>query len=392
MSKRAEDNMYTAEETMSQIQTGYLNLNDCESGAEDVYNLNALSGSTKTETDPKEQHHNFNVRFFHKPILCLHCRDYIWGAGYIGYGCYKCAECVHFKCLLFVAKKSNCKNTENPSSSKLDLITKSNLYPIENWNANLVKQWLAVVNLHRYAEVFSKYNITGSKLIMLNSDHLNEYRIRDSYHHKAILECCKELLVRSRQYSTYAQMNREQNEFTEFLKRNPYRASKHYFLLHTMSVQTSCHLCLRPFLGIVHQALVCQECGLMVHRQCSSIGLPNCQLNISRQIPNKHYLFGVSLFDLNTDEISSAPMLLVKAFTHIEETAARTSEDLYDAYRLSADTAKIDQIKQQLNENGIELTIFDRYDLNTICAIVKAFLRDLQNSVISEEIYIKLVS
>ena len=130
----------------------------------------------------------------------------------------------------------------------------------------------------------------------------------------------------------------------------------------------------------------------MVHRQCSSIGLPNCQLNISRQIPNKHYLFGVSLFDLNTDEISSAPMLLVKAFTHIEETAARTSEDLYDAYRLSADTAKIDQIKQQLNENGIELTIFDRYDLNTICAIVKAFLRDLQNSVISEEIYIKLVS
>ncbi len=34
---------------------------------------------------------------------------------------------------------------------------------------------------------------------------------------------------------------------------------------------------------------------------------------------------------------------------------------------------------------------FERYDLNTICAIVKAFLRDLQNSVIAEEIYPRLV-
>lgn len=402
MSRRSGDNIYTPSETPGQ---SYLNLTDCESGSEDVYNLNALSGNqqaarpVESDNDLKtvldadsKQYHSFSIRFFHKPVLCLHCRDYIWGAGYIGYGCYKCAECVHFKCLLFVSKRPDCKNTENPTASRLDQLTKANLYPIENWNASMVKQWLAVVNLHRYAEVFSKYNITGSKLIMLNSDHLNEYRIRDSYHHKAILECCKELLVRSRQYSTYAQMNREQNDFIEFLKRNPYRASKHHFLLHTTSVQTNCHTCLRPFLGIVHQALVCQECGIMVHRQCSAIGLPNCQVNMSRQVPNLNYLFGVSLFDLNTDEISAAPMLLVKAFTHIEETAAKTGEDLYDAYRLSADTAKIDQIKQQLNENGIELTIFDRYDLNTICAIVKAFLRDLQNSVISEEIYNKLVS
>jgi len=52
-------------------------------------------------------------------------------------------------------------------------------------------------------------------------------------------------------------------------------------------------------------------------------------------------------------------MLLVKAFRHIEERAGQSGEDLYDAYRLSADTAKIDQIKQQLNENGIELTRYE---------------------------------
>ena len=126
-----------------------------------------------------------------------------------------------------------------------------------------------------------------------------------------------------------------------------------------------------------------------VHRQCSSNGLPNCER--LKSFINKHYLFGVSLFDLKIDTEKQVPLLLVKAFKHIEERALSTGEDLYDAYRLSAETAKIDQIKQQLNDNGIELTRFERYDLNSICAIVKAFLRDLQNSVISEEIYSKLI-
>jgi hypothetical protein len=51
----------------------------------------------------------------------------------------------------------------------------------------------------------------------------------------------------------------------------------------------------------------------------------------------------------------------------------------------------LSQIKQQLNENGIELTNFDQYDLNTIAAIVKTFLRDLQDSVIPEEMYERLI-
>ena len=328
----------------------------------DTYNLTSLSDRPVGQ-DQIQPEHNFQIRFFHKPVLCLHCQDYIWGAGYIGYGCSRCAECVHFKCLIFTAQQT-CANTPDTATPLLDTKTKLNLYPIENWSIDLVKQWLAVVNLHRYAEVFSKYSITGSKLIMLNTEQLNEYRIRDSYHQKAILECCKELLARSRQYSSYVQMAREQNDFCHnHLKTSPYKATKHHFLLHTLSVQTNCHSCLRPLLGIVHQALLCQHCGLMVHRQCSSTGLPNCQSASTSGRGLRHYLFGVSLFDLassgDCDSCPGVPMLLVKAFRHIEERAGQSGEDLYDAYRLSADTAKIDQIKQQLNENGIELTRYE---------------------------------
>lgn len=273
----------------------------------------------------------------------------------------------------------------------MDTITKSNIYPIENWTNDLVKEWLAVVNLHRYAEVFSKYNITGSRLISLSSDQLYEYRIRDSFHHKAIIECCQELIYKSRQYSTYSQMLKEMNEFRTSLNKTPFKASRHFFLIHTLSTQDCCNKCQRPFLGIIHQALLCQQCGLMIHRQCSSLGLLDCKQKKIQS--NKHYLFGVSLFDLcNSSDSNQVPLILTKSFKYIEDRALITNEDLYDAYRLSSDTTKIEPIKQQLNENGIELTRFERYDLNTIAAIVKSFLRDLQNSVIPEEIYDKLIN
>lgn len=239
----------------------YLALNECvESSSHDSYNIARLSNDLNSDIKSNETH-NFTVRFFHKPVLCLHCSDYIWGSGYIGHGCSKCAECVHFKCLLFVKFKTTCRND---SSDQLEKKTWPNLYPIENWSTDLVKRWLAVVNLHRYAEVFSRYDITGSKLIVLNTEQLNEYRIRDIYHQRAILECCKELIYKSRLYSTNGQMVKEQNDFLNQLKTNPYKAESHHFLLHTISMQTNCHSCLRPLLGIVHQALICQQCGIMV--------------------------------------------------------------------------------------------------------------------------------
>ena len=106
----------------------------------------------------------------------------------------------------------------------------------------------------------------------------------------------------------------------------------------------------------------------------------------------RHHLFGVSLFDLVSEEGEQAtvPLLLVKALRNIEERAARTRDDLYDVYRLSADTSQIDAIKQRLNENGVELTNLDAYDLNSVAAVVKSFLRDLQDSVIPEDMYAEL--
>ena len=235
---------------------------DLDSIDDDAYNVDSLSIKV-LESVERQESHAFQLRFFHKPVLCVHCMDYIWGAGYIGYMCAKCLQCVHFKCLIFVGKQAACERRTDAVEC-MDTVTKPNPYPIENWSNELVKQWLAVVNLHRYAEVFAKYSITGSKLLALNSEQLYEYRIRDAYHHRAILDCCKELMFKARHYSTQMQMFKEQNEFINHLKANPYKASRHHFLLHTVSQQQSCAVCARLLLGIVHQGLICQNCGIMV--------------------------------------------------------------------------------------------------------------------------------
>ena len=220
------------------------------SSLKQTYNYQRLlSSSQENLSNNEKKAHSFQVRFFHKPILCMHCFDYIWGSGYVGYGCVNCAWCVHSKCVLFAQALIECK--EASCDSSLDLNTKSVIYPIENWNSDLVKQWLAVVNLHRYAEVFSKYNITGSKLIHLNSEQLYEFRIRDSYHHQAIIECCQELIFKSRHYSNETQMLIEQSEQEEHLQKYSFKATRHLFLIHTFSERQTCDMCRRPLLGIL---------------------------------------------------------------------------------------------------------------------------------------------
>jgi len=307
--------------------------------------------------------HTFQIRFFFKPIFCAHCHDYIWGEGYVGYGCTSCGVCVHSKCKFFTTSRneaiSKC-NTDKKVS--LEAITRSNIYSIENWSIDIVKQWLAVVNLHRYAEVFATYKINGAQLLTLDIYQLYAFRIRDTYHHSAILQARDELIFKSKHCSAnFNQMIKEEDQARAHLKKCPYKVDHHHFLLHTISKLTDCDVCSRPLLGILHQCMRCQNCGLAVHRSCAFTGLPVCKpKNMQMIMLNKHHLFGVSLFDLYSSQIteenakssrespleskSQVPLLLVKAFKIIEERALSSFEDLYDVYRLSSDTNKIDEV------------------------------------------------
>jgi hypothetical protein len=167
----------------------------------------------------EQSRHSFQIRFYHRPMLCMHCRDYIWGEGHVGYTCLRCVQCVHASCRLFANFASECpgtaasrENMETVAATNIDEITRAHVYPVENWTTTIVKEWLAVVNLHRYAEVFYTYNINGAKLLALDMYQLSAFRIRDSYHHAAILQCRDELVHVSRHYANVNQMILEEEK------------------------------------------------------------------------------------------------------------------------------------------------------------------------------------
>jgi hypothetical protein len=340
-----------------------------------------FSLSSKNELSSKNiQNHNFQLRFFHRPVLCFFCKDYIYGEGYVGYGCNECSKYIHATCGVFRKLFEPCSLTRQNSSS-LDTLTYPNYYPVDNWTEDTIKEWLAVVNLHRYAEIFHTYNINGAKLFALDLNKLNALRIRDEYHQQAILQARNELLYISNKYSTYDKMLDEEENSTQLLRKLNFKASSHHFLVHTVSKLTDCDVCSRPMLGIVSQGLQCQICGLLVHRKCSITGLPECQHNQNSKIL-EHKVFGSNLID-------SAQSNLLENIFHIIETNTH-NEDLYDAYRLSAESNKVHQIKKQINETGVDLIALESYDLITLASLAKAYLRDLQNSVIPEQFYEKL--
>ena len=157
----------------------------------------------------QEIKHEFQVRFFHRPVLCLHCRDFIYGEGYIGYACTGCGLCVHAVCRLFANVLTNCSAEHLTQNENL---TRPSLIPIESWSATCVKEWLAVVNLHRYAEVFFAYSIDGAKLLRLDIYQLCAFRIRDTYHHAAILQCRDELVHIAKNSATIKQMLLEEEK------------------------------------------------------------------------------------------------------------------------------------------------------------------------------------
>ena len=46
------------------------------------------------------------------------------------------------------------------------------LQPLKQWSESNVIEWMAALNLYRYAEVFKSHNITGEDLIDMDEDKL----------------------------------------------------------------------------------------------------------------------------------------------------------------------------------------------------------------------------
>ncbi|XP_022250520.1 uncharacterized protein LOC106466724 isoform X2 [Limulus polyphemus] len=325
-------------------------------------NMNRRTSATDCEgTSPvvlrhQTTHHQLMETFFLTPVLCRHCKDYIWGTGKVGMKCEGCHSCFHNIC---VSRASNhvCQRTQDV----LPPITMDKEVLITEWSTANVVEWMAALNFYQYAELFRLKNMKGSDLFLLDKEKL--CGSTEEARNFANVVCC------------------ESNET---------RQVAHQLVQESFSTLLQCHKCHAYLRGVVHQGLVCQECGLVCHKTCAATGLPPCQGSWEQNkwlLMQKSNVFGQDLttsFDVNE---LSAPKVVLLCLQEIETRGQQNKNiDLYKVFMSSATPEIVNELKQKFN-NDVNSVDLQNYELNCIAGALRKYLRELPNPVIPVEGY-----
>ncbi|ELT95404.1 hypothetical protein CAPTEDRAFT_179314 [Capitella teleta] len=281
---------------------------------------------------------------------------------------------------------------EAASASAAPNVTHSAETPVHAWSETNVIEWMAAVNLYRYAEVFKMHHINGQVLQSLDEDKLKSMKIGDDFHRKAILVSIDDLCGRSSDLQPYSSSLPPSGEN---LPDEGAAASDHKVSVHSFSSLQRCHMCNAFLHGITRQGLQCQDCGLCSHRQCAARGLPKChrsELQLRRR-PSfcLSAIFGRNLPDLFDPATEEAPKLISKCTRELERRAKETGIDLFDLYRKSSPAQDINTLKDAFNNEdvtAVDLTIFDA---TCIAGTIKKYLRELSDPVIPVRSYSEFV-
>ncbi|XP_058794763.1 phosphatidylinositol 3-kinase regulatory subunit alpha-like isoform X2 [Phymastichus coffea] len=333
-----------------------------------------LAQQVNCESTTSPNHILQNV-YFVTPILCKHCEDYIWGTGKVGVKCKECHVCFHNVCSSWSGQHP-CRwdvKAQHPLSGYVYETEK----PVNEWTSLNVVEWMAALNLYRYADVFKSKDIKGSDLLNLDREKLMNMGIKDEFHQKNILVCIEELCTPSPPPSSESSASQSEQQ----------QQKKHKLVPHSFSVLEKCDKCHKYLRGLLHQGFLCQDCGLVAHRTCSATGLlMPCTPSDSRM--NRFTsVFGLALcsqFDLSS---KSAPLLIEKCTRALEEKAAsEPGLDLYKVYHSSPPNEQTLELRQRLNEDlrSIDLKL---YSPQCIASVLKKFLRELPDPVIPVQWY-----
>ncbi|KAJ8665216.1 hypothetical protein QAD02_006878, partial [Eretmocerus hayati] len=115
------------------------------------------------------KNHVLESVYFVTPILCVFCEDYIWGTGKVGCKCKDCHACFHNVCSERAGQKP-CRwnNKGHALPGQVFNVDK----PVSEWTSLNVVEWMAALNLYRYADVFKSKDIKGCDLLSLDRDKL----------------------------------------------------------------------------------------------------------------------------------------------------------------------------------------------------------------------------
>ncbi|KAK3607153.1 hypothetical protein CHS0354_005281 [Potamilus streckersoni] len=326
---------------------------------------------------------------FLKPILCFHCRDFIWGIGVVGKRCEVCGNCCHLECAKVVAS-SRCQQSLTLERDNIP----SGHIRLEDWTVNNVVDWMAALNLFRYAELFLEKGITGSKLMNMDEEKLKEMGIRDEFHQKSILVCIDELCNRNPDNRPYAQSLPPPGH-CDMEAASCASTTDHRFAEYNFSSLQRCHLCDKFLYGLMRQGVQCRDCGICSHRLCSATKPTDCSSTpkrVRRPSFTQNAVFGADLSEEISRGPGDLPWVMVKCIDEVEKWCRQHESEALSVYRISAKTEEVNEIKSIFNRNDPSQINLESFNVHCVAGVLKKYLRELPNPVIPVEMYSQFIT
>ncbi|KAG5896314.1 hypothetical protein JTB14_030518 [Gonioctena quinquepunctata] len=182
------------------------------------------------------------------------------------------------------------------------------------------------------------------------------------------------MLSRTEEKPSKSKRKKEKKRKVEMYKHNG-----HTFLLTIINIPTACEICSSFFMWPIERGLVCQSCKMTCHKKCYS-NASQCQKESGLQGETKR-VFGVSLVTLLTED-NKIPPVIEKLLSTIELYGLYTE----GIYRKSGVSSKIKEVKNKMDENPEEVE-FDRYQVHVLASVLKSFLREMPEPLLTFECY-----
>ncbi|XP_055607504.1 uncharacterized protein LOC129755167 isoform X2 [Uranotaenia lowii] len=321
-------------------------------------------------------------------------RDYIWGLGLQGRQCRQCWSCFHIKCLP-LAIHEMCQRNNDIYPKKPTTFT--NEKSINEWTSANVLEWMAANNLYTYADVFKAKDIKGCDLSNLDRDKLGQMGIKNEFHQQTILVSINDLLVSAEKPIQTGEDGVVGGGGELILEKH-----SHELVDHSFSKLVKCDKCQQYLRGLIHQGLLCKQCNLIVHRQCSATGLKPCAVEaatgnqtgliLTASGGRAQQVFGLGLCQqFNAAELP-APQIVIILCNELEQKAmCNTNLNLYKLYRTTPPNYdEVNKLRDSLNENLIN-TDLSGFSPECVATVLKKFLRELPDPIIPVMFYDKFV-
>lgn len=156
----------------------------------------------------------------------------------------------------------------------------------------------------------------------------------------------------------------------------------HLFSTYQVNVMQSCDLC-GSYIWAMEKAYMCSACKLICHKKCLNNVITDCSTRCARRddsVPGSLH-FGVEVCVL-TNKVTTVPKVVELLLLHVEINGLYTE----GIYRKSGSTCRAREL-HQIMETDPEKPSLDNYPIHTITGLVKRWLRELPDPLMTFSLY-----